>query len=297
MMKNLKLNLVLLLAIISSTTLFSQGFYLTAGGGYAVGVNSRSAWMQNRTYNGYNNEQTGEFSFTEEYANVPFSLGKGVNFGLSVGFMFNDYFGVDLGGSYLMGGKSESVSLSNDTRIDGSGNTLIRKSKGVASIYSKMWRIIPSLVLTPNFEKWNPFMRIGAVIGFGSFYMDYESDFDDYLGVANTFSTKSEFNKGVAIGVNATMGVNYVLNQKVSLFGEVSYIGLSFAPSKWKQTEYKRNGIDELPQQNRSQTEVDYVDSYVYDRNNVNPDEPQKQLKESFPFSSIGFNIGVKFNL
>jgi len=255
----------------------AQGFYISTNAGYAFGINSTSDFLQNRSYTGSSNEQTGEFSFIEEYSSVPFSLGKGANFGISVGYMFNDFVGLDLGVSYLYGGTSEAINQSYDKRTYGNGDIIIRESKGVTSFYSKMRRIIPSVVLSPNFQKWNPYTRIGVVIGIGSFNTDYESNFDDINGVANALSKKSEFKEGIAVGFNAAIGLNYVLNEKISLFGEANFIGMSYEPLKWNQTEYILNGVDQLPQTNVYSKEVDYVDSYVYNRSAVNYDEPRKE--------------------
>jgi len=139
--------------------------------------------------------------------------------------------------------------------------------------------------------------RIGVIIGFGSFHMDYESNSDVFNGTTTTYSTKSEFKEGIAVGFNAAIGLNYALNEKLTLFGEVNYIGMSYEPLKWTLTEMNRDGTDLLPQLEIVDKEIEFVDSYIKDRSNINPDEPGKELKTSTPFSSIGLNFGVKFNL
>lgn len=67
---------------------------------------------------------------------------------------------------------------------------------------------------------------------------------------------------------------------------------------KGEVTEYTYNGTDELGDLTTSEKEIELVNSYSYDSNNVPSDSgPTKALKERLPFGSLGLNVGVRFNI
>jgi hypothetical protein len=294
-MKNLKLTA---LAVLFSTGIFAQNFYITANAGYAFGMNSQLGWFSNNEQISIRDDVNGSFTSTNSAENVPFSLGKGMNFGASVGYMFNSHIGIDLGVNYLIGGKTESTSYYKNTDIYSNG-TFVSESNSNESAYSRMWRILPSIVLTPGFEKFNPYAKVGIVMGFGSFYSESQSESNSTGPIGPSpysNSSKTKYNGGMAFGFNGTIGSSYLLSEKLSVFGEVSFIGMSYAPTKSVLTERTINGIDDLPNLSTYDKEVEYVDELTYDSNPPDGDEPQQWLKTSFPMSSMGLNFGVMFS-
>jgi hypothetical protein len=101
-MKNLKLTTFLILV---STAVYSQGFFFTAKGGYAIGVNTESNVLVDHEYKITQSLPTGNTE-THKLTDVPLSYGSGMIFGGSVGYMFNQFIGIDLGFSYLKGSKT-----------------------------------------------------------------------------------------------------------------------------------------------------------------------------------------------
>ena len=295
-MKNLKLKLALVALLFSSTGLFAQGFYISANAGYSFAMNGQRGFNSNThresVYDNIGNNSSS--TFTEESVN--YSYGKGFNFGGAIGFEFNDYLGVELGLDYLYGGKNTTKNMGSYTDISPSGTTVDLYSNSSSS-YSRMFRVIPRLVISPNFEKLNPYIKVGVVLGFGSFYSDSESENTFTLHQDHTSSISRKSYGGIAIGFNSSLGVNYKLSDKICLFGEMSYIGMSYAPEKTSVTKWEENGEDVLSSKPISFTEWEYVDELTKVQNSNNEDEPSKGLYFSQPFSSLGINFGVKFNL
>ena len=106
------------------------------------------------------------------------------------------------------------------------------------------------------------------------------------------------FNGGIATGFTTTIGASYALNDKISLFGDLNFVNMSYSPTKGMITKYTEDGVDLLPSLDPIDKEIQFVDSYVED-DNIQPSitEPTKALKIKFPFSSAGIHIGIKYTL
>ncbi len=104
------------------------------------------------------------------------------------------------------------------------------------------------------------------------------------------------YNGGFALGLNATLGANYKINKHVSFFAEINSTNLSYAPTKSEITEYKVGGIDNLSNLPNSVKYTEYVESYTMDSNApYDKNLARKDLIKSYPFSSVGFNIGLQY--
>jgi len=86
-----------------SIAAYSQ-FYINVGGGYNLGIATRSLLSNVDLIND-----------PSKIENVKVSLGKGLNFGLNLGYMFNGNIGIDLQCSYLLGDENAGESKSNYT--------------------------------------------------------------------------------------------------------------------------------------------------------------------------------------
>ncbi len=270
-MKNLYFKPLLMVFVISlfANNLFAQGAYVNINAGYGLSMSSQNL---NNFYN-----STDELnSRTDEQVNL--SLGKGLNIGGALGYMFNKNIGAELGFSYLLGGESEAKHIDMDGTTD-------------YTLSSKMLRINPTLVIAAGFEKINPYAKFGFVIGSGSIM--YESIEKEGIDIK---VRKEKFNGGLAFGLNAGVGALYNLSEKMTFFGELNMVNLSYAPTNGELTEATKNGANELPGMTIRERETVFVSSY--DRNAPRPDsQPRQELKQKFPFGSFGINIGLRFSL
>ncbi len=109
-----------------------------------------------------------------------------------------------------------------------------------------------------------------------------------------------KFTGGLSLGIDASAGVNVsFLQDKISVFGELNTVNVSYAPAKGKMTEaLDIEGNNLLPNMKPSEKEIKFVDNYSYDDDYTHPDsEPRKELKKHYPFSTFGLKLGFKYML
>lgn len=263
-------------------TMNAQGSYVNLNVGYAFCMSPATSFIQNYDYN--------DHSSTQEQ--IYLSLGKGLNFGGAFGYMFNKHIGAELGLSYLLGGKTEGQSYY---------DMEVYKGNSRYSLSANMFRFIPSIVVAAGTNKVNPYAKFGLVVGIGSVISEYESNITeiDYATgneMTNVGEHTIKMNGGVAIGINGAVGALFELSEKISMYGELNAINMSYAPTKGEVIESILNGEDNLPNMSTRGKEIEYVDKYTRDFDNPPPDsESSKQLKQKYPFGSFGINFGVVF--
>ena len=297
-MKSLIISIALALVTLTPFTLKSQNFYFSVGTGYGVAMNQENGTLQNEKQVTIL-DVSGSNSYQTTYENVPLSLGKGFNFGGSLGYTFSDYLAVDLGVSYLVGGKTTGEYTSHRTEIL-PGSTMTYETKSSRTLYSNMFRVMPTFVINPNLEKFNPYVKMGVVFGFGKMYSNYEysSSSSSPVGPSPfTESSKEEFTGGMAFGITGSIGVTYPITEKISVYVEANYMGMSYAPSKSSVIEFSQNGQDNLDQMPIYSQQTEYLNRYTEENLPIDYDKPRKTLKTSLPYSSMNFNFGVVFNL
>ena len=268
--------LIFVINLLSAPLLFAQGAYLNINSGYATSMSSQNlSGFENSTFEFYSN------SYSMKSEQINFSFGKGLNFGADFGYMFNKNLGAEIGVSYLIGGNTIS------TRTQPNNSTEI-------TVSSKMLRINPSLVITSSFEKINPYAKFGLILGSG--YVILSSNQEISGQQSNSESIK--LSGGIAIGLTSGIGAIYKINDKLSFFGELNMINLSYAPTKGIKTDFRIDGVDMLPSLPTRQKETEYLDSFTVTSSNSNPQdsEPSKELKQKLPFGSFGLNLGLRVN-
>lgn len=295
-MKHIKSTLSVFVFLFCINNLNAQGFYIGASTGYAFGVNKQSGIVQNRDALVIDTLQV---SYTKiNYTDVPLSLGNGFSIGGIAGYMFNENIGVEIGASYLYGGKTKVSFNQESYGRDTNGVIYHLYSEGETNWYSRMTRVSSSLILSLNSEKFNPYAKFGIVLGFGSFYEDSEWKSPTSDGSGTTSTLKKKYSGGPSVGFATSMGIDYNLSEKLTIFGELNYLGMSYTPQKSEIIKLERNGVDELSSLYTSAKNIEYVDSIDSDEMYIwGMDVPSKKLKTSYPFSSLGLNFGVKFNL
>jgi len=279
---NLIAKKVALLMFISlfSIAAYSQ-FYINVGGGYNLGIANQSL------LNNY--ERTNNITKIE---NVKVSLGKGLNFGLNLGYMFNSNIGIDLQCSYLLGDETTSESKDNYTFL----NINFYDYEKI-SIKSQMFRVNPSIIIASGFDKLDPYAKFGVIFGFGSINLNYLDEEYENNQLEDKEVVKWKMDGGMAFGISSALGLMYHISDLISVYGELDLVGMSYAPIKGVMTEYTVNGADKLPNLTTDDKEIDFVDDITYDYNNPpSSAEPSKELKNYLPYSSIGLNIGVRFS-
>jgi hypothetical protein len=270
-MKRILIGAFTVITLLQTATLSAQtkkGLFFSLNTGYNFKTSTATGIISNIT-----NQQA-----TAKQENINLSLGKGLNFGGSVGYMFNKNIGTELGINYLIGDK---------TAYTGSSfNASIYES----NISGRMLQFKPTLIIALGMEKIDPYAKFGLLIGSGKIK-------NEEVGRSSTGNStyKSTYNGGVAFGFDSAIGLLFTLNPKVSLFTELNMVNTSYAPTKGKITEATINGVDQLP---NISTNIEFYDTYGGNsESNQDPKTPTRALKTKYPFGSFGFNFGVKYSL
>lgn len=274
-MKNLQFKaiLFLLLSISSISKISAQNAYASLNIGYGFKSSTQNI-------SGFNNFSSNGGNSLRHYEQINLSLGRGAQLGGALGYMFNPHIGMELGLNYLIGAQTDA------TRSNNNGYTNYH-------YWANQFRINPTLVLSTGMTPINPYAKFGLLVGIGSVHQEI----NDYNGndLENMF-IKS--NGGTAVGFTSAIGCLFNVKDNVNFFAEINLVNLSYAPSKSLITKDEVNGVDRLPFMTTSQKEGEYVDSYTSDPNNPRPNSvPSLSLKTKMPFSSVGFNIGLRFTL
>ena len=257
---------------------------------FAVQTEGEYEWFnQTATYT-ENADGDGQFNVNSSVEKV--NLGKGLNFGVAFGYMFNDNIGAELGLGYFLGGKGTFTQEYKD-EVDATQNSIL-----TGEISANQMRINPSLVVSTDFHDFVPYAKFGVVVGFGTKITETYS-FEDLASDYNTVQT-FESKGGIAIGVNATLGFLYQLNKKTGIFLELTSTAMSYAPKERVLTEYTVDGKNELNDLIYLQTsKTEYVKEMDQIFNATTVDDPTQstlaaQIK--YPMSSFGVNLGVRFS-
>ncbi len=293
MKKNL---LIICLILICGTQVFAQKkWYVSFNGGYALKMSPQNLQNEdlnfifiNSTYNMVSDFIIHDGSIEQ----IEVSLGKGTNLTLSAGYFLNENFGIDMGLSYLFGGKT-NCKYGHYFDVGTNHFSYIHEN----SISSNMFRINPSLVFTFGSKTITPYAKFGLILGLGSITYEFSDlEKDDYNLNEHTF-VKMQMNGGIALGCNATLGLSYNFGKTVTLFSELNLISMSYAPKNGEIVEYTKNGKDDLHNLKTGEKEFLFLREFTISSTDIISDnEPTKMLNYRYPFSSIGFNLGIRIN-
>ncbi len=257
-----------------------SGVYIQLHGGYGLQTNQFGNQQDNlenvQSGSGFNTIVTSTFKKG--------GYGKGINAGITIGKEMSDNIALELGASYLLSSKQTI-------------NSFIQGNNSNTNEYKlNMINLVPSLVIkTYNEDGASLYAKFGPAIGIGGKITNVETQ----KSGSNTFETTTEFNKGLSIGIQSAIGLEYPFSDKLSLIAELNFRDQKFAPKKGKITKYTDNGRDDLMNEYPTiiDREIEFVNKVVTPTDNNNPNSPLKKTKEYSSLSSLGLNIGVRFKL
>jgi hypothetical protein len=212
----------------------------------------------------------------------PVGLGKSFGPAIRAGIFLNDFMAVELGVVYRMG---------INTKIDVS--TTAGSSSGWDKFKGNMLQLVPAVVIQPDFDlgSVSPYARVGVLIGV---LPSITCNFDVTRSGIERVGTL-RYTGGVAIGGSAALGCDIDITDMLSLYVELCYDAMAYAPTKGKLVKYSENGADKLGDLSTQDKETKFVKDitgFVAD-----PNSPDQQLKNSYPFNNLALNFGVKINL
>lgn len=276
-------------------------FYIRVGGGYAFETG------KTEFNNADPNELTGIMQSTDVTVNADGSLvnvkslngtvGAGVKFDVTGGYMFSPYVGAEIGVNYFHGDKT-LIGRLNSPQAMSEENTYLR---GVD--------IAPGIYITPNFSKLNPYARIGAIVPIAG-KLNIETMARQVNGGGQgtdiVVNAKSEVTSRFSVGYFGALGVTYPLTNKISIFGEVEIKNLSIKSKTAKIVEYRVTAesggqsqlvpgqqLEDLPVYDK---EFEFSDDYNQSTTTLpNQNQPRKIPTQFVNASGTGFNVGLRF--
>ena len=300
MSKFTRLSLIGTLLFVGSSAAIAQEFYVRGG----VGLNGESAKTEfnNADPNGLTKIQqstdvTINADGTTRVKALNGTLGSGFKANITGGYMFNKYVGAEIGFNYFDGDKKTIGKLS----------TPAINSSAVA--YLRGLDIMPAILITPGFEKLNPYARIGALLtGAGKLTIDSEVMAKDAAGPGTDVHVQAltEVTAKFSVGFAGAVGVSYPIGKKLDVFGEMEFKNFNIKSKSAEIKEYVTTGINgsntflipgqqlaDLPQ---SEKKFEFSDEYNGLVQGENPNQARTIPTQFVNASGVGVNIGIRYS-
>ena len=259
------------MALVALSSHFSFGqMSASFSTGYGMGLSQGNYYEGRYRDNTVNNREL-----------VKYSLGSGLNFNGIFNYGLNDNLELELGVTYLMGSKTESV--------DYDGRDPLAIQNDVFSISAKGLSVTPGILIKGSGEGVRPYSRLGLNLGKPS--ITEEITFDDGTNISYV---KVEYGQGMSIGFSGAFGALYNIGS-LDLFGELFINSVAYAPKFGEVTALEQDGTSIISNFDVIDLQTNYVD--VLDRNkNIPNTSPNEALLQYYPLSSYGLKIGVRYN-
>ncbi len=271
-------NIFLILYFLICSAVFAQKPYLNMGGGYQLGIGKMNLGKNYTSSNGIGSIQR-----------VKGSYGEGFHISGSFGYNINKNLAVEAAVNLIDGRSFETSFYSSHSN----GLGIIISNKYELESRTEFVQIIPSLMVHFGWSKFDPFAKVGLILGTGTIYYSFREQ-DTYEDIESYY----ELSKGLGLGYKTSVGTFYHFNNWFSLFAEFSVLNNTFSPNRGKLTSYKENGIEMIDGMSVNEREVEYEEGYDFNYNdNHDETKPSKEIKESLPLGSAGLQIGIRFQL
>ena len=278
------------------------------GYGFGAGVNSS---VGESTLESLGSEITNAGDPTNQTtANIYGSYGKGLNATVSFGHKFNDFFGAEMGFSYILGSSQQTKDISTSTGIFDKSET-----------YTRQFRLKPALVFEAGKGKVVPFSRLGLVIPVaGASYGERDSNNPAGLSSAvpllypNAVAFRGEsVAKGkFGLGFEGGVGARIALSDNMAVSAELFYTALRVKRKSYEVTtavliDADGTETDVLPllalggvfQHTEYKDEINAAEeaAYITSAGAEYGTEafPAWQLREDALFNAVGVNIGFTY--
>jgi len=259
--------------------------YLQAGGGYGL------------IYNGSHLTES-DVSLLGGTTNsaVPYSYGSGMNFSLLMGYRIKNNFSFELSGMY-----NKSV-LNYSNSLSGTNPFFIFEGDDKRNNEASMIRILAGFRMERNANHLGAYIRTGISLGIGAKLIQ-NVDYNVETGIPGSTivvmnETTTEFSGGLSFGLYGALGFVWNFNSVFGIFTEANLLAQNWSPKFSKLTRLTVNGADQLSSMDKADIETEYISEGEIDANApYNPNEPSKDLIQTFPFSGAVISLGVRVNL
>jgi hypothetical protein len=284
---------ILLFVMLAAYTLpgISQKLYFKGQIGYDIGFLKSQLKLVSDNIIEYADSSTDNST----YESHMYSYATGISFTAGLGIMITKNISAELTGFYTL---CKDQKFSTEIRIkDEFGYHINANSDYIQK--GSCYGIKPSFTFTLPGKEIRPYTRVGATLAFlkmeESMNMNITTDnpvYYPYEGMENTLQYKMR----MSAGVNISVGLEYMVANRLWLYGEVEGNIVKYIPLSAEYSEYIVNRQDITDKLTVHEREINFVDSYS-DNDNKSADEPTKMLPVHYSFSSVGFSVGLKYTL
>jgi len=279
-MKLLKTIAIAMMVMGLGQSLSAQNFYLKARGGYGWGVSKDGYYVDlgqgKVTADGYQEQ-------------IYTSIGAGIPVGISAGYYLNDNIGAEVDFTYLLG---NTVTVA-DYNVP---NVIMQN----IDVYTRQYRVAPTIIMSTGHSKtFSVYTKVGFVLPVGGYSM-VNADLTQYVTnpadgslVPVPVNLQQKMYGKFSLGFKGVLGLEYKLNEKLSVFTEIEGVYLNIKRKKSKVTKYEVNGNDALSTY-PGPIEVTYKDKIQVDQSG-NPVNANEALSTTSPYSKQGINLGFTY--
>lgn len=279
-MKLLKTIAIAMMVMGIGQSLSAQNFYLKARGGYGWGVSKDGYYVDlgqgKVTADGYQEQ-------------IYTSIGAGIPVGISAGYYLNDNIGAEVDFTYLLG---NTVTVA-DYNVP---NVIMQN----IDVYTRQYRVAPTIIMSTGHSKtFSVYTKVGFVLPVGGYSM-VNADLTQYVTnpadgslVPVPVNLQQKMYGKFSLGFKGVLGLEYKLNEKLSVFTEIEGVYLNIKRKKSKVTKYEVNGNDALSTY-PGPIEVTYKDKIQVDQSG-NPVNANEALSTTSPYSKQGINLGFTY--
>lgn len=262
---------------ITSFPSWSQHIYGSVSGGYLY--NSFDNQSPSYIVNTYQQVVSPWFWRQENY-----SFQNILHADMHFGHMFTKNMGYELSGSYV-----KPMDLTDNSE------NIKRIMKG------NFFQASLKVVLSVPMEKFDVYTKIGLNLAGGK--MNYSQRFKDPNASSSENSEEIleyAYRDPFSLGFNGTLGMNFPISKRVSIFTEMNFIQQLFTPKQGKIVKNTSNGKDLLANSNPTPyySQIEFGnESEWYNYTSTNTSQAQKLYKRAYSIGGYGLTIGVKFIL
>lgn len=301
----------------------SSKFYLKAGGGYFFSVfpgqfpdvGPYPPHDVRSTYNPSNGQTT-----TVSDKVLTGSYGEGARGGITFGWNINRFIALEGTVNYYH--SKENLMTRQLTTVQGSDQVV----GSIASHgYARAFDFAPGVVMSPGFEKINPYVRFGMVVPFyGRLHIKTDAGTNTPVAagvVARTeIHREEEVHPNITLGFQGALGVTMPVSHKLDVFVETEYRNVPAKSKKKEVTEYeeitrvvntsngavistRQRGLNDL---STAERHTDYVTTLDAGSNTATEREgaqthykddnkPANELKSYINIGGLGANAGIRW--
>lgn len=324
--KSLLITALLAMLFTASTQAQTSKFYLKAAGGHFFSVSNGQfpdvGPYPPRDQHDQVNPTTGAITTLSEKV-LTGSYGEGFRGGLTLGYNFNKYVGIE--GTFNYFHSVKNLMTRNLTTIQGTSTAVGKvESRGHVNAVD----FAPSLVFSPGYEKWNPYVRFGFVVPlWGRLNIETEASKTSAVPgqpatvvAQTTIHRKEEVEPSPTIGFQGALGVTYSVRKRFDIFLETEYRNVPVKSKSKEVTEYdevtnvvnttngqvlstQKRGLNDI---STAERHTDYVTTLDQNSNTPvgttgaktnykNDNAPANDLKSYINIGGLGANLGVRF--